>query len=56
MCTHKKHPYVKPTMTVIPAGTQQYSELMQALSQQQEHTDDPKKSEDSYKEEETKHV
>lgn len=56
MCTNKKRPYEKPTMTVIPAGTQRYSELMQALSQQQEHTDDPKKSEDSYKEEDAKDV
>lgn len=56
MGLHPKHPYEKPSITIIPVGTPRYEELMQAISQEQDNTDNTTVPADSCKVEVTNRV
>lgn len=56
MCLHRKRPYSKPVITIIPMDSPRYEELMQSLPQQEENTNEPKSADDSLKMEEDKYV
>ena len=56
MYQHRKRPYNKPAITVIPMDSPQYEELMQSLPQQEVNTNEPKSTDDSHKQEEDKYV
>lgn len=55
MCLHKKRPYKKPTITVIPVDSQRYNELMQTLPKQ-ENAGDSFQTNNSNEKEEENHV
>ena len=56
MHLHRKRPYSKPAITIIPMDSPRYEELMQSLPQQGENTDETKPADDSLKKEEDKYV
>ena len=56
MRLHRKRPYNKPAITVIPMDSPQYEKLMQSLPQQEENKNEPKATDDSLKKEEDKYV
>lgn len=56
MHPHRKRPYNKPTITIIPTDSPQYEKLMQSLPQQEESTDESAPVDDSVKKEVDKHV
>lgn len=56
MHSHRKRPYEKPALTIIPTDSPQYEKLMQSLPQQEESTDESAPVDDSLKKEEEKHV
>lgn len=56
MYLHRKRPYNKPAITVIPIDSLQYEKLMQTLPQQEESIYECSPVDDSLEKEEDKHV
>ena len=56
MHPHRKRPYNKPTITIIPTDSPQYEKLMQSLALQEESTDESASVDDSIRKEVDKHV
>lgn len=56
MYLHRKRPYNKPAITVIPIDSPQYEKLMQTLPQQEESAGASTPVDNSLKKEEDKHV
>lgn len=51
MHLHRKRPYEKPALAVIPVDSPRFSELMQSLSQGQENAEANKQTDNSHKKE-----
>ena len=56
MHSHRKRPYEKPALTIIPTDSPQYEKLMQTLPQQEESIDECSPVDDSLEKEVGKHV
>ena len=56
MYLHKKRPYEKPALNVIPVDSPRYSELMQSLSQEQENAGDTNQTNNLNEKEVDNHV
>ena len=56
MYLHRKRPYQKPAITVIPVDSPRYNELMQSLPQEQENAGDTNQTNNSNEKEADNYV